>query len=279
MKVDWRDAVISKIYPLLILILILSMFSGCSCEEPPATEVTVTTPSKPSTPEPEPETEPEETQPVATTRATNRSSQENEPGRERLSGASARYINDDDVAEIEELLEGPSTTRLDRYERLTRYYPDLDYVMIGSILEALARAEMLSEYPPPENMISGGVKYYSDAGVLLGELDLVIVNQEGEAVVVGEVKLSSESSRAMGRNRRKARQQLQRFRETLQSGGIASFDPPRIGDVVFTNEVFAACNTYIIVGPRGSTACDFDREMDINREEGDALQRRLVGHN
>ena len=152
---------------------------------------------------------------------------------------------------------------------------DVNYKVIGYILEKLAKIQLQSAYPRGKYEIIGGLQYQEAGGRTVGELDIVVLDREaGTAELVAEAKLSGNLYRAG----RKASSQLGRFQNYLNSGKIAKFHFIENPSRVFTMAQFKDVDEYWRIGNTGAIDAGFDYEIDLTREEGDILQQRLLAY-
>jgi len=163
---------------------------------------------------------------------------------------------------------------LDRYfEQLKDL--DVNYKVIGYILEEIAKIQLQSAYPRGKYEIIGGLQYQEAGGRTVGELDIVVLDRNaGTAELVAEVKLSGNLFRAG----RKASTQLGRFRNYLNSGKITKFHFIENPSLVFTAVQFENVEKYWRIGNTGAIDAGFDYEIDLTREEGDIIQQRLLAY-
>jgi len=163
---------------------------------------------------------------------------------------------------------------LDRYfEQLKDL--DVNYKVIGYILEEIAKIQLQSAYPRGKYEIIGGLQYQEAGGRTVGELDIVVLDRNaGTAELVAEVKLSGNLFRAG----RKASTQLGRFRNYLNSGKITKFHFIENPSLVFTAVQFENVEKYWRIGNTGAIDAGFDYEIDLTREEGDIIQQRLLAN-
>jgi len=76
----------------------------------------------------------------------------------------------------------------------------------GAVCEQIAKIQMADQYPPDEYEITTGI-IYGKAGIIIGELDLVVFDKTHEARMVAEVKCK----RRVAAARKEAQLQLERF--------------------------------------------------------------------
>lgn len=133
----------------------------------------------------------------------------------------------------------------------------VDYLSDGMICEQVARLEMEEEYSKDSYQVEVGLNYGRRSQVI-GELDIVIFDRRTrEAVLVGEVKCWNEPGQA----RAKGNSQRARFFEFL-------YDIPDLqiwrNQERFPNRYFSSLRDFVLIGPAGSRALGFDREMRLD---------------
>jgi hypothetical protein len=181
------------------------------------------------------------------------------------------------VAEPPLLHEAPYTPYENRRERLDTYYDLIKerpyrFQQVGSIIQALARADFEWRYPPPAYEVLRNLEY-QEGSRTLGELDLVVYRRDTtQAVVVAEAKLSGNLKGAAKR----AERQLMRFQDALRKGRITRFLCNDDRDRSFGTSHFGEHTSFFRIGNRGALEAGFDFEVDLTREEADDLQERLL---
>ena len=144
----------------------------------------------------------------------------------------------------------------------------------GTICEEIARLRFQEKYPQPEYSVITGVEY-SDGktGVTIGELDLVVLNnQNHEAVAIGEVKCWKSPKGGF----KKAKEQRQRFQTNMASKKSLSFAWLDHASVKLSKTQFDEVEQFFFVGPLGSKEFGFDYELDYSLEELSDLRRELL---
>jgi len=166
----------------------------------------------------------------------------------------------------------------DRQALLDHYFEilkdrDVNYKVIGFVLEELARVQIRSLFSPDKYIVLGGLQYEEAGGRTAGELDIMVQDRRnGRIVLVAEVKLSGDLARAG----RKASEQLNRFRDYLSDGRISRFRYPAEPWRRFYPSQFSETGQYWRIGNTGALRSGFDYEIDLRRHEADLLQDRLL---
>jgi len=143
---------------------------------------------------------------------------------------------------------------------------------IGTMFEVIVRHELERRYPSADFEITGALEYLHGTTVV-GELDLLVFRRsDGACVMVGEAKFWRNLSKAI----KKARTQLQRFRDNLTGGAITRYrwkpDPER----PFDDGQFTGTDEYQTWGPRGATSSGFTHAVDLAIDEGNWLLQQCT---
>ncbi|OFZ21743.1 MAG: hypothetical protein A2X94_15765 [Bdellovibrionales bacterium GWB1_55_8] len=146
-----------------------------------------------------------------------------------------------------------------------------DYQNEGAVCEQVARLELQREYPSHSYEIVVGIEY-ANVRQTIGELDVVVFDRHGQAILVGEVKCWSDLRKA----RRKAAQQRTRFLDTIQSGAPIDMFLASNRSVPFRREQFQALSRFISISQRGGRSFGFDRDLPNSLSEMRELRETLM---
>lgn len=137
-----------------------------------------------------------------------------------------------------------------------------DYSDAGSICEEVGRLQLFDEYPAPQHEIIVGIEY-GDGARTIGELDLVVVDNNTQKVVaVGEVKCW----KSFGGGLKKAQEQRRRFQDALRKNKAVQFRA-HSGNMEFEAEDFEHVRDFFSMGPKGAEAAGYDRELEYSLKE------------
>ncbi|MEM0965687.1 MAG: hypothetical protein AAGJ81_06020 [Verrucomicrobiota bacterium] len=165
-----------------------------------------------------------------------------------------------------------------RSDILDRYYDDIrdlpfNYRNVGSVLEAIAYLQLREEFPPPDFIVLANLVYWDGNGRTLGEIDLLVINvAENRVQIVYEVKMTASPVYAG----RIARRQLRRLQAALLDESVAGFSDS-FPDYSVEATLFDTDTEYRLLGGTETIEFDWDRSLDLTREEGDFLQERILG--
>lgn len=134
----------------------------------------------------------------------------------------------------------------------------VSYEAAGQICEQVARLQLRGKFAPPQYEIHVGVEYRVQ-GQSIGELDLVIRDQQSQKVVlVGEVKCWKSLEGAL----EKAQEQRARFLQALRRKGISiQFDAKEGG--TFEASDFQGV-AFISISQAGGTGKGFDEALPFD---------------
>lgn len=143
----------------------------------------------------------------------------------------------------------------------------LDYEIVGTVCEQVARIELYKTYPPEKFEIVNGIEY-GDNTRTIGELDVVIFEKATkQAVLVGEVKCWKDNSAA----RVKALDQRQRFIRSLKKN-IYLHDH----DTDYDKSQFKNVQKFVSIAPKGSKAAGFEIDMENSLKELMELRKMMM---
>ncbi len=161
---------------------------------------------------------------------------------------------------------------IQQYFEQVRDLDDPKWGSIGVVLETLAAFKMNANFDPNEFRAICNVSYHDDAGLTLGELDIVVWNmRENRAEVVYEVAVSDQ----LHRRATPSRNQLRRFENAIQEGAAKRILYAPDPAWKFDQSQFLQAR-FEILGNQGAIDAGFNEEFDITRPEADFLQRRLI---
>lgn len=144
----------------------------------------------------------------------------------------------------------------------------------GTICEEIARLRFQEKYPQPEYAVITGVEYSDNkTGLTIGELDLVVLNnQSHEAVAIGEVKCWKSPKGGL----KKAKEQRQRFQNNMSSKKSLTFTWLDDAHVKMHQSQFDEVEQFFSVGPQGAKEFGFDYELDYSLSELMDLRSELL---
>jgi hypothetical protein len=147
----------------------------------------------------------------------------------------------------------------------------VDYTVTGTVCEEVARLRLQQTYPAPVYDVLTGIEYRI-GGRTVGELDVVVFDGNDEVIMVSEVKCRNRFGAAAS----KAREQLERFQDSLASGQPMKLtlksDPAR----PFERAQFLGCTDYLKISQRGGVGAGFDLDIGLTLDEAMALRQRLM---
>lgn len=143
----------------------------------------------------------------------------------------------------------------------------MNYEVVGTVCEQVARIELEKTYPESEYQIVNGIEY-GDNTRTIGELDVVIFKKSTKkAVLVGEVKCWRDLKGALA----KAKDQRQRFIRSL-SKKIDLHD----SEFSYDKSQFSNVEKYVAIAPQGAKAAGFDIDMENTLNELMDLRKMLI---
>ena len=143
----------------------------------------------------------------------------------------------------------------------------VNYEIVGTVCEQVARIELYKTYPASEYEIVNGIEY-GDNTRTIGELDVVVFKKSTkQAVLVGEVKCWKDLSAA----RQKAMDQRQRFIKSLGKNIELHTE-----DASFNKSQFKGVQKFVAIAPQGSKAAGFELEMENSLHELMELRRMML---
>lgn len=143
----------------------------------------------------------------------------------------------------------------------------LNYEVVGTVCEQVARLELLKVYPETDYQIINGIEY-GDSQRTIGELDVVVFKKATKkAVLVGEVKCWKDLNSAL----HKAKDQRLRFQQSL-SKNIELHDYESSFDKSQFNEV----QKYVAIAPHGAKAAGFEMDLENSLKELMQLRKMLL---
>lgn len=143
----------------------------------------------------------------------------------------------------------------------------MNYEVVGTICEQVARIELRQTYPETNYEIVTGIEY-SDSNRTLGELDVVVFeNSTKQAVLVAEVKCWKDLSAA----RQKALNQRERFIKSL-SKKIELWSQEN----VYSKAQFKNVQQFVSIAPKGATEAGFEIDLDNTLAELMELRKLMI---
>ncbi|NUN05976.1 MAG: hypothetical protein HUU57_09455 [Bdellovibrio sp.] len=132
----------------------------------------------------------------------------------------------------------------------------------GSICEEVARIEVAREFPAPQYDVLVGIAY-SDGSRVVGELDLVIVDNNLQKVIqVGEVKCWKDVRGGLT----KAQEQRSRYLKFKNANKVVNYVSTSTKET-YSPEFFAHVKEFFSMAQKGSTNQGFDRELTYTLKE------------
>lgn len=142
----------------------------------------------------------------------------------------------------------------------------------GAICEEVAQLRFSEKYPEPEYRVVTGVEY-SDRDGTLGELDVVVFNnQNNTAEVVAEVKCWSNPKSGL----KKAKEQRQRFIINVQSPKALKFKWLNDPKLPLVKTQFNKVRQFYFVAQSGSLDNGFDYELPYTLSELMQLRKDIL---
>ena len=148
---------------------------------------------------------------------------------------------------------------------------DVNYEVIGAVCEQVAALQLKEEYGKNYD-VTVGIRYFNNQRTI-GELDVVVMRRnDGEAVLVGEVKCWRDLNSA----RHKAVTQLQRFRSHAENKK-SQFDMYSDGThQYYKKSQFDEHPTYIGIAQNGARKAGFEKSLGYSLEEMMRLRKMLL---
>jgi Holliday junction resolvase-like predicted endonuclease len=147
-----------------------------------------------------------------------------------------------------------------------------DYGDYGTICEHVAKLRLEEHYPESEYDIEIGI-VYKRGGQIIGELDVVVFDEsDGKAIVVSEVKCRRNLDAANS----KAREQLERFRSTLESGRSVELFLKNDERRKFSIDQFHSPLKFMAVSQEGGLDSGFEMTIGLDLDEVTQLREMLI---
>lgn len=149
------------------------------------------------------------------------------------------------------------TEDFEELRSVSRSYEDT-----GAICEEVARLALEKEYSGPQYQVIVGIAY-ADEVRTIGELDVVVLDNNIQKVIkIGEVKCWKDAAAGLV----KAREQRTRFMKTIASNAKIRFRSTSTQEI-FESDKFVHAKEFFSMGPKGSVAVGFDRELKYTLKE------------
>lgn len=153
----------------------------------------------------------------------------------------------------------------DKLKNHPRSYEDT-----GAICEELARLKMEKIYSQPKFAILVGIGY-GDLDGTLGELDVVVFDQQSKQVVkIAEVKCWQNVAGGLS----KAKEQRQRFLSHLKDKDLYFYSTSN--DQTYDYEQFKSVKEFSTLGQKGSVATGYDDELEYDLRELRNLRYEMI---
>lgn len=134
---------------------------------------------------------------------------------------------------------------------------------IGAICEEIAQLCFAEKYPTPNYKVITGVEYADKDGTL-GELDLVVINNETQvAEILGEVKCWKSPKSGL----KKAKDQRQRFLTNVKSSKALEFKWLSDPKMKLTKTQFNKVKEFYFIAQSGTLNDGFDFELPYSLNE------------
>lgn len=134
---------------------------------------------------------------------------------------------------------------------------------VGAICEEVAQLRFAEMYPEPQYQVITGVEY-ADKEKTLGELDVVVFNNESKLIdVVGEVKCYTTVYSGL----KKAKEQRKRFLTSVQQPQALRFKWLGHPELPLLKPQFKKVKKFFSIGQRGTLAKGFDYELPYSLAE------------
>jgi len=146
------------------------------------------------------------------------------------------------------------------FEKIKNNARDLEPT--GAICEEIAQLRFSEMYPAPDYEVITGVQYDDETGTI-GELDLIVLNKDKVAEVIGEVKCWTNAKSGL----KKAADQRKRFQRYVNSPKALKFkwlnDPSR----KLTKTQFNKAQKFVFIAQSGTIADGYDYELPYTLRE------------
>lgn len=149
----------------------------------------------------------------------------------------------------------------------------------GAICEEIARLRFAEKYPQPNYTVVTGVQYSDKTGNTIGELDLVVFdNQTDVAKIIAEVKCWKSPKGGL----KKAKEQRKRFLDNVHSPKALTFKWMFDPKIKLTKTQFNKTNSFYFIGQSGVADYGYDYELPYSLNElmdlrGDILNCQTYG--
>lgn len=151
-----------------------------------------------------------------------------------------------------------------------------DYHDQGAICEQVARLKLQTGYPPSQYRIETGLKYMNEFHQTVGELDVVVVQEDdNQAVLVGEVKCWKNIGDALP----EAKHQRTRFVDFMNSGRPIRLHPKPYRRWNLSSIRFDLKPRFILISQdedRWSGPSHFDLTLGYTLNEMHQLRARMI---
>lgn len=155
----------------------------------------------------------------------------------------------------------------DQLVRVDRSFEDS-----GAVCEEVARIQMQKTYQRPQYEVHTGI-YYADSERVIGELDIVVIDNSSEKVVqVSEVKCWKEPLLGL----EKAMQQRKRFIKALRSAKELVFHSAFSGEPLLSKQAFKGIENFKTIGQKGTRVVGYDEELPYTFLEFQDLRRKVM---
>lgn len=133
----------------------------------------------------------------------------------------------------------------------------------GAICEEVAKLRFAEKYPEPQYRVYVGIEY-SDSERTVGELDIVVMNNETQSAdVIAEVKCWKAPKNGL----KKAHEQRARFLTNVHSGKALKFSWIENPSVALRKAQFNTAKIFLSVAQSGAKADGFDEELPYTLKE------------
>jgi hypothetical protein len=158
----------------------------------------------------------------------------------------------------------------DDFEAIKNLSRDLEPT--GAICEEVAQLRFSEKYPQPQYRVVTGIEY-SDRDGTLGELDLIVFNNETQtAEFVGEVKCWKNPKGGL----KKAKEQRDRFLKNVASSKALKFKWLGDPSVKLTKTQFNKVKDFFYIAQSGTIADGFDFELPYSLRELMELRMEIL---
>jgi hypothetical protein len=147
-----------------------------------------------------------------------------------------------------------------------------EFESFGEVAEELTRRALVTEYPEHEYEMVQNLLYFNHQGVLIGELDIVVIERASQQVVmVAEVK-AGQPDKAVSA----AREQKARFEKSLRRNRIKRIARRDNRKIEYDIRQFESQLDFRIVGIRDYVRNNaYDSVLDISKDELKAIFKGL----